>query len=82
MRTIDPYCHAVKMNWMAYNDLAWTDDILAPPETYEEEALFYVEAIKSHISAQNVTILHLYDQYLFEDGEYKLKMFIGTLTNK
>ncbi len=47
------------MNWMAYNELAWTDDILAPPETYEEEALFYVEAIKSRISAQNVTILHL-----------------------
>jgi hypothetical protein len=28
---------------MAYNELAWTDDILAPPETYEEEALIYVE---------------------------------------
>ena len=47
------------MNWMAYNKLAWTDDILAPPETYEEETLIYVEAIKSRISVQNVTMLHL-----------------------
>lgn len=47
------------MNWMAYDELAWTDDILAPPETYEEEALFYVEAIINRISAQNVTMLHL-----------------------
>lgn len=46
------------MNWMAYNELAWTDDILAPPETYEEEALFYVQAIKNRISAQTVTMLH------------------------
>ncbi len=44
---------------MAYNELAWTDDILAPPETYEEEALIYVEAIKNRISAQTVTMLHL-----------------------
>ncbi|MDO9574639.1 MAG: class I SAM-dependent methyltransferase, partial [Candidatus Contubernalis sp.] len=47
------------MNWMAYNELAWTDDILAPPETYKEEALIYVEAIKSRIYAQTVTMLHL-----------------------
>ena len=47
------------MNWIAYNKLAWTDDILAPPETYEEETLIYVEAIKSRISVQNVTMLHL-----------------------
>ena len=47
------------MNWMAYNDLAWTDNILAPPETYEKEVLFYVEAIKSRISAPNITMLHL-----------------------
>jgi len=47
------------VNWMSYNKLAWTDDILAPPETYEEETLIYVEAIKSRISVQNVTMLHL-----------------------
>jgi predicted TPR repeat methyltransferase len=47
------------VNWMAYNELAWTGDILAPPETYEEEALIYVEAIKSRIYAQIVTMLHL-----------------------
>jgi SAM-dependent methyltransferase len=44
---------------MAYNELAWSEDILAPPETYEEEALFYVEAIKNSIPVQNVTMLHL-----------------------
>jgi len=47
------------VNWIAYNKLAWTDDILAPPETYEKEALFYVEVIKSRINAQAVTMLHL-----------------------
>ena len=29
------------MNWKAYNELAWTDIILAPPETYEEKASLY-----------------------------------------
>ncbi len=47
------------MNWMAYNEFAWTDDILAPPETYEEEALIYVDAIKNRITAQTLTMLHL-----------------------
>jgi ubiquinone/menaquinone biosynthesis C-methylase UbiE len=47
------------VNWMAYNELAWTGDILAPPETYKEEALIYVEAINSRIYAQTVTMLHL-----------------------
>ena len=47
------------MNWTVYNDLAWIEHILAAPETYEEEALIYIEAIKSYISALFPTMLHL-----------------------
>lgn len=47
------------MNWKAYNELAWTDDILALPENYEEETLFYVEAVKKRISGPALSMLHL-----------------------
>ena len=47
------------MNWMVYNELAWTDEILASPESCEEEAFIYVEAIKNRISGISVTMLHL-----------------------
>ncbi len=47
------------MNWMAYNELAWIEDILAPPEDYKEETLIYVEAIKKRITDRNITMLHL-----------------------
>ena len=47
------------MNWMAYNELAWIEGILAPPEKYEEEALGYVEAIKNRITDRTITMLHL-----------------------
>ncbi|MGI6004927.1 MAG: class I SAM-dependent DNA methyltransferase [Christensenellales bacterium] len=47
------------MKWSVYNDLAWVDDILAPPEACEEEALLYIEAIKRRIPANNPTMLHL-----------------------
>ena len=47
------------MNWMVYNELAWTDEILASPESCEEEALIYVEAIKNRIFGIGVTMLHL-----------------------
>ncbi len=44
---------------MAYNELAWIEEILAPPEIYEGEALIYVEAIKNRISDRTITMLHL-----------------------
>lgn len=44
---------------MAYNDLAWTDDILAPPEACKDEALIYIKALKGHIPGNNPTMLHL-----------------------
>ncbi len=47
------------MNWKAYNELAWIERILAPPEKYEEEALFYVEAIKNRMPDRTKTMLHL-----------------------
>ena len=47
------------MEWIAYNQLAWTDEILAPPESYEEEVGFYVHALKKHITVPNPTMLHL-----------------------
>ncbi len=47
------------MSWMSYNELAWIEDILAPPENYKEEALIYVEAIKNQIPDRTITMLHL-----------------------
>lgn len=47
------------MNWIAYNQLAWTDTILARPEDFEEEATTYVNLIKPHLSVSSPTMLHL-----------------------
>ena len=47
------------MNWKVYNDLAWTEHILATPEMYKEEALYYIELLRSHITKYPATILHL-----------------------
>ncbi len=34
------------MGWTAYNELAWTERILAPPESYEEEVRLCLDALK------------------------------------
>jgi SAM-dependent methyltransferase len=34
---------------------------------------------KNHLQTEEMKADHLYDQYLMEDGEYKLKVLIGTL---
>ncbi|MGM0652611.1 MAG: class I SAM-dependent DNA methyltransferase [Bacillota bacterium] len=47
------------MSWKAYNELAWIEGILAPPEKHEEEALTYVEAIKKRIPDRTINMLHL-----------------------
>lgn len=47
------------MKWKAYNQLAWTEHILAGPESYEEEAMTYIKALKRHISVPSPTMLHL-----------------------
>ena len=49
------------MNWKAYHELAWTEPILAPPETYQEEALFYIKILRTYIDKPSaiITMLHL-----------------------
>lgn len=47
------------MNWKVYNELAWTEHILAPPEKYETEALFYIKTLGRHIDKHSTTMLHL-----------------------
>ena len=51
------------MKWKAYNKFAWTDTILAPPETYLEEAASYIRILKRLLkdnkSKNPHTMLHL-----------------------
>jgi len=47
------------MNWIAYNDLAWVDQVLATPESYSDEALSYINALKNYIPIINPTLLHM-----------------------
>ncbi len=47
------------MNWKAYNELAWTDKILAPPESYREEAMTYVKVMERFIKVPFPTMLHM-----------------------
>lgn len=46
-------------NWIAYNDLAWTEDWLADPADYEAEVTKYVELIRQAAPASPRTLLHL-----------------------
>lgn len=45
--------------WIAYNELAWTEDWLADPSGLEGEAGHYVSVIKAHSSSAPGTMLHL-----------------------
>ena len=47
------------MDWNVYNQFAWTEHILASPESYEEEAMTYVKVLERYISVPTPTILHL-----------------------
>lgn len=46
-------------SWIAYNELAWTDDLLADPEAYESQAQVFVERIEQVAPAPPRTLLHL-----------------------
>jgi len=46
-------------NWIAYNDLSWTEDWLADPADYEDEVKAYVDLIKRTASEPPRTLLHL-----------------------
>lgn len=45
--------------WIAYNDLAWTEDWVADPAEYEDEVMVYVDLIKRTASEPPSTLLHL-----------------------
>jgi ubiquinone/menaquinone biosynthesis C-methylase UbiE len=46
-------------SWLAYNDLAWTEDWLADPEEYEVEAGTHVDLIRQYAAGTPRTLLHL-----------------------
>nr|NJM03640.1 class I SAM-dependent methyltransferase [Desulfobacula sp.] len=46
-------------SWLAYNELAWTEDLLADPSDYEGEAGGYVDLIKGSGLHAPGTLLHL-----------------------
>lgn len=45
--------------WLAYNDLAWTEDFFADQSDYEEEVALYVELLKRSSADPPRTLLHL-----------------------
>jgi hypothetical protein len=45
--------------WIAYNDLAWTEDCLADPADYEKEVMMYVKLIQSSAAEPPRTLLHM-----------------------
>ncbi|MBM4451606.1 MAG: class I SAM-dependent methyltransferase [Chloroflexi bacterium] len=45
--------------WLAYNELAWTEPIIAPPEEYAEETEQYIKVIKEHSKIEVKTLLHI-----------------------
>jgi ubiquinone/menaquinone biosynthesis C-methylase UbiE len=45
--------------WIAYNELAWTEDWLADPAEYEDEVMVYVDLIKRTAAEPPNTLLHL-----------------------
>jgi ubiquinone/menaquinone biosynthesis C-methylase UbiE len=46
-------------SWIAYNELAWTEDLLADPAEYEEEVKVYIDLINSISENPPRTLLHL-----------------------
>ena len=42
--------------WLAYNELAWTEPILAPPDEYAEETELLVRAIEEHSKIEVKTL--------------------------
>ena len=45
--------------WLAYDELAWTEPIIAPPDDYAEETEPLINAIKEHSASKVKTLLHL-----------------------
>lgn len=46
--------------WISYNELAWTEHIIAPPEMYEEDAMILLGALaEKRQSVRRQSLLHL-----------------------
>ncbi len=46
-------------SWIAYNELAWTEDLLGDLADYQDEVAGYVDLIKRNSSRSPCTLLHL-----------------------
>lgn len=46
-------------DWIAYNELAWTEDYLADPSEYKDEVSGYIDLINSTAEGHVETLLHL-----------------------
>ncbi len=46
-------------NWISYNELAWVDPIIAPPENFVRETEFLCRLIREHAQIEPGTLLHL-----------------------
>lgn len=45
-------------DWIAYNELAWADDLLSDPDEYNEEVSIYIDLIKRNSCCPPETLLH------------------------
>lgn len=46
-------------SWLSYSLLAWTETIIAPPSSYEEEAGYFVKVLQENAQSEMKTLLHL-----------------------
>lgn len=46
-------------NWISYNELAWTENLLANPEECKKEVLFYITLLKQYSVIEINSLLHL-----------------------
>lgn len=58
-------------SWIAYNELAWTEDLLSSPADYENEVAVYIDLIKRHSPRTPETLLHLGCGAGGQDGVFK-----------
>jgi SAM-dependent methyltransferase len=49
----------MESGWISYNELAWTEDLLAGPEECEDQVRFFIERILAASEKPPVTLLHL-----------------------
>ena len=42
--------------WLSYNELAWLEPIVAPPEEYAGETVLYCKLIKEHALIETKTL--------------------------